>query len=430
MAKKSVVIGIVAVIVVAIMILSLIPENGGDENGKQTVDREGFIPQDAIKYTPEGDLYPPMLNVGGYQDPVPLEGPINTAGAEDSPFITPDGQDFYFFFTPDVEVPAGQQLMDGVTGIWHSEKSNDSWSEPESIILGGESLDGSVFVSDDEMWFGSVREGNYGEIDLYIAHYVDGEWTKVENAGQVLNSQYDIGEFHLTPDGNQIFFGWDQGEPANDRDLYTMERSDDGWSSPSPMESLNTDLNEDQPFLSTDGEELWFTGQSRLGHTGPSVYMSTWNGSGWGEPVEIISQFAGEPAVDDAGNIYFVHHYFDEELNILEADIYVAYADVGTEAQSEFSGQPSKSVIYGTVFAPMEATGAHLNSYFLVSARAPSLTQSLVADHSAINGTLKIPVDSLRTRSQSIFFEGSVTLSNSPAIKSSTAFSTVSPSTL
>ena len=47
-----------------------------------------------------------------------MEGPVNTAGAEDSPFVTPDGQTLYFFFTPDVRVPAEQQLLDGVTGIW------------------------------------------------------------------------------------------------------------------------------------------------------------------------------------------------------------------------------------------------------------------------------------------------------------------------
>ena len=38
----------------------------------------------------------------------------------------------------------------------------------------------------------------------------------------------------------------------------------------------------------------------------------------------IVSQFAGEPTLDDAGNLYFVHHYF-EHGQMIEADIYVAY---------------------------------------------------------------------------------------------------------
>ncbi len=38
----------------------------------------------------------------------------------------------------------------------------------------------------------------------------------------------------------------------------------------------------------------------------------------------ILSQFAGEPSLDAAGNLYSTHHYFQEGV-MLEADIYVAY---------------------------------------------------------------------------------------------------------
>jgi hypothetical protein len=45
----------------------------------------------------------------------------------------------------------------------------------------------------------------------------------------------------------------------------------------------------------------------------------------WGEPEEMISNFAGEPTLDDEGNLYFVHHFFSQDGKMLEADIYVAY---------------------------------------------------------------------------------------------------------
>ena len=38
----------------------------------------------------------------------------------------------------------------------------------------------------------------------------------------------------------------------------------------------------------------------------------------------IISQFAGEPTLDNEGNVYFVHHFYKNEV-MIEADIYVAY---------------------------------------------------------------------------------------------------------
>jgi hypothetical protein len=47
------------------------------------------IPSDAVKITPGMDRFPPVLHSDLWQEPVPMEGPVNTAGAEDAPVITP-----------------------------------------------------------------------------------------------------------------------------------------------------------------------------------------------------------------------------------------------------------------------------------------------------------------------------------------------------
>ncbi len=69
--------------------------------------REDAIPDDAVKVTPETDVFPPVVHDPAWSDPVPVAGPVNTAGAEDSPFIAPDGGMFLFWFTPDVTIPGG-----------------------------------------------------------------------------------------------------------------------------------------------------------------------------------------------------------------------------------------------------------------------------------------------------------------------------------
>ena len=78
------------------------------------VDRQAKIPIDAVKMSPRTDENPPQVYSTDYDQAIPLSEAINTAGAEDSPFITPDGNTLYFFFTPDVNVPVEQQLLDGV----------------------------------------------------------------------------------------------------------------------------------------------------------------------------------------------------------------------------------------------------------------------------------------------------------------------------
>ncbi|MFO8062219.1 MAG: hypothetical protein R6U31_04770 [bacterium] len=285
------------------------------------IDRESKIPQGNEKIMPEDDQFPPIVHSSGYAEPEPIAGPFNTAGAEDSPFMSSDGLRFFFFFTPDLNIPAEEQITDSVTGIWYSEKEAGSWTEPQRLYLEGlGTLDGCAFMEADTLWFGSVRTGNFGEVDIYKAYY-DGEcWTNVENAGELLNETYDIGEPHIYKD--TMYYG---AQNNGDYDIYFTVHNNGTWSEPLTVNNINEpDRNENLPFINSDGTELWFTGESSMGYTGPAVYRSLKNDTGWGIPEEIISNFAGEPVLDNDGNIIFVHHFFDSSGILIEADIYIS----------------------------------------------------------------------------------------------------------
>jgi len=80
------------------------------------------IPRTAVKGTPENNGFPPVLHSADWLPPVPMPGPANTAGAEDSPFIAPDGSTFFFFFTPNVNIPPQKSVLDGFTSIWWTQR--------------------------------------------------------------------------------------------------------------------------------------------------------------------------------------------------------------------------------------------------------------------------------------------------------------------
>ena len=288
--------------------------------------RAEAIPTTAVKALPADDAYPPVLHAAAWQEPIPMPGPINTAGAEDSPFVTPDGNTFYFFFTPDASIPPQQQLYDGASGIWWAKRVGGAWAEPERVLLNrGVALDGCECAAGDVLWFCSARAGNLGEIDVYIAHLENGRWARWENAGAQLNKELDIGEFHLSADGRTLYFHWSHAGGFGGLDLWMCEKTAQGWGQPVNLgPAVNSAQDEGWPFISADGRELWFTGASRLGYPGPAVFRSLRVADGsWGPAEEIISQFAGEPTLDATGNLYFVHHYI-EDGRILEADIYLA----------------------------------------------------------------------------------------------------------
>lgn len=316
-----------AVIVAVVLLLVVVGLLGSRPNEEPTPLRSDVIPASATKMTPGTDIYPPILRSDDWLDPVPMPGPVNTAGSEDSPFITPNGTWFFFFWTPDLNIPIQNQLGDKVTGVWWTEKVGGSWTEPEKLILGSrECLDGDEFVDGNTMWFGSVRAGNLGEIDVYTSQYSDGEWGDIENAGQELNVEIDIGAFCFTPDGNTMYYG-------KGGDIWKIVKSGSSWSTPEKVSNLASVSNKDQPFITADGEELWFTGQSTTGTPGPSLFRCAKSGAGWATPEEIVSQFAGEPNLDADGNLYFVHHYVTTNISLIEADIYVSYRN-GSSASS------------------------------------------------------------------------------------------------
>jgi len=290
----------------------------------QPLARAESIPLNAHKISPEEDLFPPQLHSQEWEQPIPVPGPINTTGAEDSPFITPDGKTLTFFFTPDPNVPAEVQIVDGVTGIYISHNLNGEWSEPERMVLqdpGKLSLDGCLFLQGNIAWFCSAREGNFKGIDFWHAVFEDGKWTQWENAGEQLNQEYEIGEMHITADGQELYYHAQDEGGKGDIDIWRIQRTDGTWSTPIRVEAVNSEALEGWPFLTQDGNELWFL---RVYQGSPGIFRSIKINDHWSEPQLILSQFAGEPSLDQSGNIYFVHHYYKDGI-MLEADIYVAY---------------------------------------------------------------------------------------------------------
>jgi len=327
------------------------PEEPEEPEPEPTITRYDKIPANATKMTPELDKNPPVLHSFLWEDPVILSGGINTAGAEDSPFISSDGSKFYFFFTPDASIPAEQQLTDGLTGIWVSEKVDGEWAEATMVDLNtfGPSLDGCAYVSPEEIWFCSARLGNYKGIDFWIGTLTDDGVVDIRNAGEELNTEVVVGELHITPDGNTIYYHTTEAEGQGGMDVWAVDREGTGWGEPYNIEAVNSPDNEGYPYLSPDGKELWI---NKWYMGSPGTFRSKLVDGEWTAPELIVSSFAGEPNLDAEGNIYFVHHYI-ESGKIIEADIYVAYKKpVITPADTIV--EPSRGYLMGVLPIPYD----------------------------------------------------------------------------
>jgi hypothetical protein len=296
------------------------PEETPEEEPIILPTRESKLPDDVVKITPEMDFNPPISYSDEYYDPVPVPGLVNTLGGEDSPFMMPDGETLYFFFTPDVRIPVEKQLLDEVSGIYISHLENGSWGPAERVMLqnpGKLAMDGCEEIIGDVMYFASAREG-YTGVRWFKAEYINGSWCNwVNNDDWMKTDEYQTGEMQITFDGQQMYFHSDRPGGMGGYDIWVSEMVDGEWGEPVNIVEVNTERMDGWPYINEEGTELWITHDY-------GVWRSVKVDGVWQAPEQMFYPLAGEATLDRYGNVYFTHHFYDGDT-MLEADIYVAY---------------------------------------------------------------------------------------------------------
>lgn len=278
-------------------------------------DRESLIPADAIKMSPENDTLPPRLVSEEYTEPVPLPYPVNTRGAEDSAFVLPDGQTLYVWFTPNNKMDVIEQSQDMVTGIYKYSKTPDGWSFDGRIWLaepGEPHLDGCGFFQGDKVWICGVRK-DYEGLHWFTSTYQNGNWSMA--AIDDFKSSYEVGELHISKDGTELYFHSSRSGGKGGLDIWMSSLVEGEWGEPVNLELVNSEYDEGWPALNPQEDELWISKNY-------SIWRSIKTDGVWGPPVEIVSSLAGEATIDADGNVYFTHHYYEND-KMIEADIYL-----------------------------------------------------------------------------------------------------------
>jgi len=173
------------------------------------------------------------------------------------PFFSYDGQKI-FFISRDRE---GYKSAD----IWMSQRTENEWGEPERLNNPVNSENGEWEVSIAEngnLYFSSDRPGGLGQLDIYKAEYIDGNYDTIKNLGFPINTtSYDECPY-IAPDESFIIFNsWKTNENFKGNNIYiSYKKSDGSWTNPKDLgEAVNTDLLDIYPYMSPDGEYIMFT---------------------------------------------------------------------------------------------------------------------------------------------------------------------------
>ncbi len=210
----------------------------------------------------------------------PMGSSVNTRYSETNPVISGNGERMVFI--------TKQPFFDEALFI---EKVNGEWTLPMSVtsMLGFDmdiypvalNYEGTEML----LYYDDEHIGN-----LYTSRYEDGFWTAAVKLGENISTKYWESHACFSKDGQTLFFTSNRKGTLGGLDIYKSEKSAEGnWGLPKNLgPKINTRYNEETPYITNDGNKLYFSSYGHYNMGGYDIFYSTRNDDGtWGTPVNL-----------------------------------------------------------------------------------------------------------------------------------------------
>ncbi len=124
----------------------------------------------------------------------------------------------------------------------------------------------------------NVDEDNKPFEDIFISEKKGGVWERAKNIGAPVNTPYHGSNLALSADGSTLFIYKDD----NGGDIYFSDRADNGtWGEPVPLPGIiNSSFEEKSITISKDEKTLYFTSDRPGGYGGIDIYKATKDNKG------------------------------------------------------------------------------------------------------------------------------------------------------
>ena len=269
--------------------LTLDNQNDGFKDVASQLLALSYIRKDLV----ENPVCSPPLNVGAN---------INTDGDEYVNQVLPHTDDILFTRRSAEIGPHGFRNE----SLLVSTVIDNELQEPHPLPLGwsDEQRTGSASLSQDSallFFVGFDWLGGYGRGDIFVAQRLNNTFCSPFNLGPLINTTAMESQPFISADGNELFFVR-YSNSKQKADIFCSQLIDGQWSKPKPLHNVNTDANEMSPFLSIDGTTLFFASDRDNSMGGYDLFFSRRDRKGeWGAPSNI-----GFPINTEANEICFV----------------------------------------------------------------------------------------------------------------------------
>lgn len=244
------------------------------------------------------DIYMSIRVANIWQTPVMLDTTINTSGHDACTGLSADGEKLLIYRT-------SENLVSG--DIYESLFIDEKWSKAEKLgpnVNSNDYLEASACYSPEGevVFFSSNRPGGFGGKDLYsVKRLPDGEWGKPFNLGPKINTEYNEDAPFMHPSGNILFFSSEGHKNMGGYDIFKSGFDEFG--------NFTTPVNLGYPINKVD-DDVFFV----LNTNATTGYLSSEREGGYGSQDIYKVVFSDSILPFNVHNVYV----YDQSKNLLK----------------------------------------------------------------------------------------------------------------
>jgi len=174
-----------------------------------------------------------------------------------------------------------------VNVIMFSKRIRGRWQTPVEITTDLNAGDdcSSCSLNEDGTELFLYKTDNF-DGNIYSSKFVDNRWIPVIKLNRNINTKFYESHASVSSDGKRLYFTSNREGGLGGLDIYVSEKGNTGdWGVPVNLGPvINTDYNEDNPFITDNDSLLYFCSEGHNSIGGFDNFKSRETGNSWGKP--------------------------------------------------------------------------------------------------------------------------------------------------
>lgn len=255
-----------------------------------------------------------LINAKGKAKIQNIGSPVNTPEDEYVPVITADESQLFFTYRGKQSIGGKQNSdfeSDQKNGNYYEDihyskiLPNNTWGKPKSIEKDINTIfnDACIALSPDGQELYTFYSDDNNEGDIHKCVLKGDMWTAPAPLNENINSKSWEGSCSVSADGRFLFFSSERPDGFGKKDIYVSTKDENGEWGPAKNlgPTINSEDNEDDPFISSDGTLLFFSSDGHKSIGGFDVMYSIYKDAKWQD-----AQNMGIPLNTTDDDRYFV----------------------------------------------------------------------------------------------------------------------------